>query len=368
VRPSGSVDLRRRLLWAALLASAACLQPEVYPCDSDLECQVDGLQGVCHASGFCAYPDGRCTSQQRFGPAAGGGRAHACVPNDSIGEGEGSIGESQSFVDTEDASGSSLASSEPGTAASEGCGTCVEPPNDCFAPIGSCSEDGCVYDPRPARTACTIDDPCVTAAQCDGDGACVVTGGMQCNDPPGPCFAAQGECEADGSCSYDPLPLGSDCNDGNECTVGETCDAASVCAGGEECPENDPCASSACVAGQCMVTLADEGSPCGAAPADRCCAGDCVDISSDADNCGGCGVQCQADDSCESVSVTSTCESAPADTSGRCTCDAANADCPLGQVCRTVTPFNNRCTPNDAGACAGSFVDVNLCPNYCSYP
>ena len=79
-------------------------------------------------------------------------------------------------------------------------------------------------------------------------------------------------------------------------------------------------------------------------------------------------VGCDADDICESVSVTSTCDPAPANTSGRCTCDGANADCPLGQLCRTVTPFNNRCTPNSAANCVNDFVDVNLCPNYCAYP
>ncbi|MBC8074099.1 MAG: hypothetical protein IAG13_37615, partial [Deltaproteobacteria bacterium] len=301
--------MRASILALVTACSTACLQAQVYPCEDDIECVVDGLHGVCHSSGYCAYPDGRCTSQQRFGPAAGGGRAHDCVPTDSIG-GE-SQGETQSFIDgSETASGSSLASGEQSTA-TDGCGGCVDPPNDCFAPTGSCGADGCVYEPRAANTACVIDDPCVTAAECDGAGTCVVIEGMQCNEPPGPCFAAQGECEPDGTCSYTPLPVDTECNDGNECTFGERCDAASVCGGGDECPQEDPCMSSACVAGSCEDTPVADGTLCGLAEADRCCAGSCVDISSDGDNCGGCGLQCEANDICESVSVTSTCDPAP---------------------------------------------------------
>lgn len=350
----------------ATASLAACLQPQVYPCDGDLECIVGGVQGVCHSSGFCAYPDGRCPSEQRFGPAAGGGRALECVPNDSIGEAE-SVGESQSFIGESSAASSSAAGSGSGSASSEGCSGCDTPPNDCFDAQGSCGEDGCVYQPRPMGTDCTIDDACVMAAECDGDGQCVATVGMACDDPPGPCFAAQGECQADGTCAYDPLPPDSDCDDGDDCTVGTKCDAAGVCGGGEICPDDDPCTTSGCVDGQCQVGNEDDGTPCGGQEADRCCDGACVDISSDEANCGGCGLACDADDTCESVSATSTCDTAPANTSGRCTCDGANADCPHSQVCRTVSPFANRCTPNDVGGCVNDFQDVNLCPNYCFY-
>jgi hypothetical protein len=65
--------------------------------------------------------------------------------------------------------------------------------------------------------------------------------------------------------------------------------------------------------------------------------------------------------------MSSGCEVHPDDTTGRCTCDAANADCPHNQICRTVTPYDNLCTPNDAGGCVDAFQDVNLCPNYCFY-
>ncbi|MBL8947911.1 MAG: hypothetical protein JNK45_32355 [Myxococcales bacterium] len=357
------------VLAVALLGG--CLDGRAYPCATDLECRVDGVQGLCHGSGFCAYPDGRCPSELRYGPAAGDGLAFECVPP---GGGEGN--ESNAFVATESSSGSITVSTTASTvteggsasASSGGCEACDAPPSDCFEPLGSCGEDGCVYPPRDAGVVCTLPDPCVIAAACDGAGTCLVTEGMPCDNPPGPCDSADGVCQKDGSCSYEPLEVGTPCDDGDDCTMGESCNAAGVCAGGEPCATDNPCETAACVGGQCQIEAVADGSSCGAAEADRCCDGECVDISSDEANCGGCGVACDSDDVCESVSATNTCELAPAATTGRCTCDAANADCPLGQLCRTVSPFANRCTPNGDGNCVNSFQDVNLCPNYCFYP
>jgi hypothetical protein len=70
---------------------------------------------------------------------------------------------------------------------------------------------------------------------------------------------------------------------------------------------------------------------------------------------------------CESVAVTSSCSAAPVDETGRCLCAGANADCPGTQICRIVEPFSDHCAPPDAGACAGAFVDLPDCPNYCTY-
>jgi len=359
--------MMRWLVLAPLLATAACLEGREYPCATNLECRVDGVQGSCLPSGFCAYPDGRCPSDLRYGPAAGDGLAFECVPP---GGGEGN--ETNAFVDAESSvdPSSTVTTVMPETSlaetAAEGCGSCDAPPSDCVEPNGVCEEDGCVYPPVQAGSACELADPCVVAAACDGSGNCLVTRGMTCDNPPGPCDSAKGLCSKDGTCSYEPLRAGTRCDDGDGCTTGETCNAAGMCTGGEPCDTDDPCATASCVGGRCEVDPVADGTQCGAS-SDRCCGGACVDISSDEDNCGGCGVACQADDSCESVSATASCELAPAATSGRCTCDAANADCPLGQVCRTMTPFNNRCSPDGAANCVDAFQDVNLCPNYCFY-
>ncbi len=364
----------RRSWWLAAASIAApllfhfgCLTEREYPCATALECVVDGVQGICHVSGYCAYPDGRCPSELRYGPAARGSLRYECVPP---GGSEGN--ESSAFVATESGTSSSTTTESTVDASisasnTDGCGPCDTPPSDCYEPIGVCSEDGCTFVPLPAGDACSLADPCVVAAACDGAGACLVTDGTTCDNPPGPCDSARGVCQSDGSCTYEPRAVDSPCDDGDGCTTDERCDARGQCSGGTPCDTDNPCEIAVCGFGRCAIETLADGDPCGVDEADRCCGGACVDISSDADHCGGCGVTCDADDICESVSVTNACDSAPVATSGRCTCDGANIDCPLGQICRTVTPFANRCTPNGSANCVDAFADVNLCPNYCFY-
>jgi hypothetical protein len=45
-------------------------------------------------------------------------------------------------------------------------------------------------------------------------------------------------------------------------------------------------------------------------------------------------------------------------------------ECPDGQICRTLMPYPNRCTPNVATQCAAGqmLIDVTSCPNFCRYP
>lgn len=116
-----------------------------------------------------------------------------------------------------------------------------------------------------------------------------------------------------------------------------------------------------------METPIADGNSCGPNAADRCCGGVCVDISTDTNHCGGCGTSCADGLECESVDTTNTCELAPANTSGRCRCQAANAQCPLGQLCRTVAPYTNRCVPAGNANCTSAFVGQSSCPSFCAY-
>jgi hypothetical protein len=200
------------------------------------------------------------------------------------------------------------------------------------------------YSPRPPTGApCTSDVTCPTGQDCI-DGFCggppagVVIDAAEEVDAPRPIDAA-----------IDAVPL--------ECVEDDDCTAANACE------------SVACVDNKCVANTLPDGASCGAAAANRCCSGVCVNISTDEANCGGCGLACATGRTCESVALTTSCPMTPAATTGRCTCAAANAECPDDQICRTVTPHANRCTPNNAAACAPGelFVEVNFCPNYCRY-
>jgi hypothetical protein len=356
--PRGDGKLRATLSlarhrWSFLLLAglgSACLEPQVYPCSEHAQCFLRGRDpGRCFA-GYCAYPDMGCASGYRYGPSAD------VVAGECVGG------------EAETAGGTVADTDPPGSESSGGCDDgCSSPPGACFVSIGICEQGVCTYPPRPAGAPCGGDtDPCFEAGTCDGAGTCSGEPVM-CDAPTGPCFEATGSCNpVTGSCTYVPLPEGSACNDGNECTVGDTCNGAGMCIAGPVCPTDNPCEHAACEAGQCVYEALDDGSSCGPRAADRCCAGACVDISSDDDHCGGCFAACVASKSCESISETTMCSTKPAETTGRCTCDA-NAECPYGQICRNVSPHPWRCAPEGASACHGTFFQMDGCPNYCGY-
>jgi alpha-tubulin suppressor-like RCC1 family protein len=65
---------------------AGCREAPPYRCHDNTSCILDGAQGLCEADGFCSFPSALCSSHQRYGAAAAGNVAGACVPvaNDCI--------------------------------------------------------------------------------------------------------------------------------------------------------------------------------------------------------------------------------------------------------------------------------------------
>ncbi|MBX7077639.1 MAG: hypothetical protein K1X88_00545 [Nannocystaceae bacterium] len=267
------------LLWAL----PSCLQPREFPCASDVDCVVDDRHGRCVEPGYCAYDDDGCASQLRYGPAAGMGLAGRCVDDPVDHEG------------TTDTGGSS--------GGSDGCGPCTSPP-PCYASPGSCVAGACAYLPELAGVACGLDDPCIEAAHCDGMGMCVIDE-PHCNAPPGGCYQAPGHCDAQGGCSYDPKPVNAMCEDGDGCSLGDRCDGEGTCIAGPPCPSDNPCAVGSCgTSGQCSFFPIGDGEAC---PTGICCGGSCVDPTSDAGNCGGCGVVCPPPQQCSAGGGTPSC-------------------------------------------------------------
>lgn len=336
-----------------------CLGEDEYACADDIQCRREDESGRCAAIGWCAYEDDTCPSGYRFSEHAGDGAAGVCVePSD----GTGGFGE-----DATEGDGVSATLGSTGfDPCSDGCDT---PPGPCYGSDGACdlATDTCVYPPLDAGEACNVPDPCAPGGTCDGAGNCISDPASECTDPPTPCHEPKGVCDpVAGGCVYSALSPGDACDDGDACTTGETCDAAGACGGGEACPSADPCQIGGCEGGACVFSPMSDGTSCGPTAADRCCGGTCVDISSDGAHCGGCNTACTSGATCQSVAVTTACDPAPADTSGRCTC-TGNADCPHGQICRTTTPAANLCAPEGPRDCDGTYVDVQLCPNYCGY-
>ena len=107
------------------------------------------------------------------------------------------------------------------------------------------------------------------------------------------------------------------------------------------------------------------GCPAGA----TACSTGCKDLTSDAANCGSCGVVCPVSTSC--VSGACTCSAGLAACTAGCVdltsdagnCGACGAACPTGQVC-SASVCKGAC---DAGLtlCGASCVDVSTSPTHC---
>jgi hypothetical protein len=68
-------------LWLSLslsLAVPGCLKDMSFLCTSADQCTRGGAQGRCESNGYCSFPDGSCTSGERFGDYAGS-HANQCV-------------------------------------------------------------------------------------------------------------------------------------------------------------------------------------------------------------------------------------------------------------------------------------------------
>ena len=69
----------RVCLIALSLSLTACAPSEVYTCGDDSQCFTNGTQGACESSGFCSFPDERCTSGRSYGDLAEESLAGQCT-------------------------------------------------------------------------------------------------------------------------------------------------------------------------------------------------------------------------------------------------------------------------------------------------
>ncbi len=144
-------------------------------------------------------------------------------------------------------------------------------------------------------------------------------------------------CEIDGvgggtikwTCSSQPLPAGTSCDDGNACTGGDTCNGSGICLSGDPVPDPDPQGLDLCVRDTCDP-VAGIYEP----------AGTVCDTN----------VQCREPTAC--------------DNSGNCM--DAGAPLALGTPCDDGIPNNEPDTCLLPGACWGAWGPYNCLANNCS--
>jgi hypothetical protein len=217
----------------------------------------------------------------------------------------------------------------------------------------ACHEGRCV----PARCSSVAPGlcgpPCASGEAC-GDAAvdAVSVDGPQTDAGPD---AAEGgapcDCAGDAACVLDPCgpcaAPGTTCDDGSACTSEDRC-VDGVCRGTPRvCVASNECERGVCdeATGRCTVEVLTDGTSCSRGR--RCCSGTCVSTSTDADNCGGCGIQCRGIGPLNGICIadgdTGRCgciENSQCRDPGRCggtgTCLCESDDaCAEGQICAT---------------------------------
>lgn len=206
------------------LASSACADPTTFVCQTDEQCVVQRIPGICEAEGVCSFPDPACPSGQRYGESAGP-LSGECVEDETTGPtsvattllmGSGSptpttgtpTGTSPTSVGLTDALDSSTSAPGP-TGTSEGgdsTSTTAAGPQP-QGPYGECQDDGdCTESGAICMSPIGLS---VCAPPCDAPEGC----------PPVPDGTAQPQCM--------PLPPGAgcllDCEGGAACPTGMEC-------------------------------------------------------------------------------------------------------------------------------------------------
>lgn len=250
----------------------------------------------------------------------------------------------------------------------------------------SCNSTDCILRSCNGTSSCREEFP---STSCDDGEACTYNDQCRngiCRGTSITCTSSQcvqRSCNGTSSCRED-FPTTS-CNDGEACTYNDQCrngicrgttitcpastectvrycDGTSTCAirqnTGMSCGGSSTCHPKTCnPLGDCVGSPVSNGTSCGGSATQRCCGGQCVDLSTDEANCGGCGIACAEDYACNPYAnsgicrclgyghcygPTPTCHNSG--TGPQCNCQS-DADCASGQSCQRVEG-----------------------PNYCIYP
>ena len=238
-------------------------------------------------------------------------------------------------------------------------GACTGSPRSCSSASDQCNEGVCNEDentcePLPVSDGtecdnglyCTINDTCE-------EGVCTAGDDRSCSAADGAC--REGECdEENNTCTGDPLPDGSSCDDGLYCTVNTTCsDGECVDSQPRDCSgEGDQCNAGICDEDNNTCTSepvadntpCDDGSFC---TVDNVCQqGSCVGESRD---CSGLDDQCNEGSCSESQE---SCVAVPANSGDSCD---DGAFCTVDTVCTSD------------GTCQGEPRDCSALDDSCQF-
>ncbi|MGM0557096.1 MAG: MopE-related protein [Myxococcota bacterium] len=359
-------------------------------CDDGNFCTIDGVcqDGVCETSPRdCSGEGDQCNT------GVCDEDADACVPQPLS---DGTTCDDGSFCTVADACSD---------------GVCGGTARDCSGESDQCNEgvcdenaDACVPQPIADGTSCDDGQYCTTNDTCQ-QGTCTAGPARQCGAAGGSCRT--GTCdEANDTCTGDPVPDGTSCDDGSFCTIDDSCQAG-TCSPGlpRDCSSaGDQCNEGTCDENlnRCTAQPVADGTSCDdnrfCTISDVCTSGSCGgsnrDCSSETDQCNT-GVCNETADQCEGrpVSDGTTCDDSlfctvsDTCTSGTCggstrPCGSAGDQCNDG-ICDessdaciaspkpdgTTCDDTEYCTTNDTcsgGTCNGSSRDCSAFDDQCN--
>lgn len=278
---------------------------------------------------------------------------------------------------------------DAGCAGSINPGACVSPPGPCFEALGTCELDGGVCRYALRTGACDDGVACTANDVCQGDGGCAGTPTVSA----GPDQCTRLVCSLSSGIPTRAVSVGAPC-DAGLCEMGGTCQANATCSGtAKTCPptpatcrvarcqpstggcvdmvapQGSPCDLSNCKVSTCLATgncnggtgvARPDGTDAGSDGRHRCCGGEEKDITSDPQNCGGCGLTCTSGGGCHRCGNVGVC---------RC---GNGMSCVAGASCM-VTPSGDFCFVQSTTACLqGQAIVTAQCSQAmvpaCSYP
>jgi hypothetical protein len=193
-----------------------------------------------------------------------------------------------------------------------------------------------------------VSSTCIGGGSVCGDGACNI--GEDCSNCPSDCglcetcpptlFDCAGTCVDPSSDPQNCGGCGIACSPGQVCEQGACVDSRGSCGNGRCDPED--------VLGGCPEECGSVFCPPGLTE----CAGTCIDLSSDPQNCGGCATACEVSEMC---------------VSGVCVGSSVCGDgaCNIGEDCSNCPSDCGLCVSCGDGVCDSPIEDPFNCPFDC---